>query len=71
MQRLKSIVFRFVQLNVPGLVTLAESRVFLNLKLFPPSLSVFIPNIVLDVNDGMKNSPGEENLIVMLPYMLS
>ena len=71
MQLLRSIVFKFVQLNVPGFVAPLESRAFLNFRLFPPSLSVSIPSIVREVKDGMKNSDGRPNLIVIIPEIPS
>ena len=64
-------MFRFVQLNVPGFVAPFESNAFLKLRLFPPSLRVSIPSIVLDVREGMKKSDGHENLIVISPDMPS
>ena len=67
MQLLRSIVFKFVQLNVPGFVAPLESRAFLNLRLFPPSLSVNIPSIVREFKDGMKNSAGRPNRIFIIP----
>ena len=71
MHLLRSIVFKFVQLNVPGFVAPLESKAFLNDRLFPPSLSVSIPSIVREVKDGMKNSDGHPNLIVIMPDMPS
>lgn len=68
---LRSIVFKFVQLNVPGFATPFESKAFLNDRLFPPSLSVNIPSIVRDVKEGMKNSDGHPNLIVIIPEIPS
>ena len=71
MHLLKSIVFKFVQLNVPGLVAPLESKAFLNDRLFPPSLSVNIPSIVREFKAGMKNSDGHPNLIVIIPEIPS
>ena len=71
MQLLKSIVFKFVQLNVPGFAAPLESSAFLNLRLFPPSLSVSIPSIVREVKDGMKNSDGQPNRIFITPEIPS